>query len=425
MIDISPENVTSSYGLIKRLRELKSTDHQYIAVRNYVQNKMEKGRDVDLIEDKLRGIEEKCKVYGHIQDKTGDAFVRVRSEYHLKPSAYFRGRAGADADAERQRRAAPVARVASNTPGGAPPPYIHHESYEPVTYEFVPAGAGGYPVQAVYAASSPVDSGPGSPLGAASPPAPSSPSPIQTPPVVAPAAPSPVPIPKRESMPGLPSSLLPSPTRAYTLPEDPLSRLADFNTIFLVDDSTAMTPARWEQARQAVTSVVEKVKPHAAVDIAFLNNETTGDGLASTEAVEGLFEAVQPQAQGSSSTTTTGKRIGAMLAAYMTALESNPETKALNLIVLSGWEAPTDDIKESLAATARQLDEGGFPVSRVNVQLVQIGNDLEAVMALMRFEQALGERYTFMVDTNTYDPKEGAGDKTLRILLRRVGRGRR
>lgn len=393
--------------------------HQYIAVRNYVQNKMEKGRDVDLIEDKLRGIEEKCKVYGHIQDKTGDAFVRVRSEYHLKPSAYFRGRAGAEAEAERQRRAAPVVRVASTTPGGAPPPYIHHESYEPVTYEFVPAG--GYPVQAVYAASSPVGSGPGSPIAAASPPARSSPSPVHTPPAV-PLA-SPVPIPKRESIPGVPSSLLPSPTRASTLPEDPFCRLADFNTIFLVDDSEAVTPARWEQARQAITSVVEKVKPHAAVDIAFVNSQTTGDGLASVEAVGGLFETVQPQAQGGS--TPTGKRIGAMLSAYMTALESNPETKALNLIVLSGWEAPTDDIKESLAATARQLDEGGFPVSRVNVQLVQIGNDLEAVMALMRFEQGLGERYTFMVDTNTYDPKEGAGEKTLRILLRRVGRGRR
>ncbi|MDN8923952.1 hypothetical protein Q0P01_14255, partial [Staphylococcus aureus] len=70
-----------------------------------------------------------------------------------------------------------------------------------------------------------------------------------------------MPIPKRESIPGVPSSLLPSPTRASTLPEDPFCRLADFNTIFLVDDSEAVTPARWEQARQAITSVVEKVKP--------------------------------------------------------------------------------------------------------------------------------------------------------------------
>ncbi|KAL1405914.1 hypothetical protein Q8F55_007594 [Vanrija albida] len=397
-VRFSPDDITSSYGLIKRLRDLRTTDQQYTAVNYYVRNKLDKGRDINLIEEKLCGIEEKCKVYGHIQDKTGEAFVRVRREHNLRPSAYF---AGVEAAAARRRQMEPVTRVESHSNGGAPPPYPYAVTM---------------PIQDVYPYAPAAPAGAGWPIDM-SPPAASPP--LQSPP--APPAPQVAPLEKRESIPGVPSSLLPplSPTRVAE-EDDPLSRIADYNTVFLVDDSEAMTPARWEQARAAVMSVVAKIRPYAAVDIAFVNNEVTGDGLVSVEEVETLFEVVQPEGS-----TPTAERISAMLSAYMTALEAVPDSKALNLIVLSGWEAPTDGIKDALAATARQLDEGGFPVSRVYLQMVQIGNDLDAVMALMRFEQALGERYALMLDTNTYDAKEVAGEKALRILLRRVGRGRR
>lgn len=206
--------------------------------------------------------------------------------------------------------------------------------------------------------------------------------------------------------------------------ENALEMLADYDTVFLIDDSTSMAGERWDQAQKAVMGVVSQAMRYArnGVDCYFLNSKRVGKELRSPADVEDLFAGLSPRGA-----TPSGMRMEAILRDYMTRLERSvasdtPEEVApMNLIVvtdggksLSAHDrrtltpaflqpvgrrlkslhynpsldrrslldlAPTDDPESVLVTIARRLDRGDFPLSQVGVQLLQIGDDAEVSAA--------------------------------------------
>jgi uncharacterized protein with von Willebrand factor type A (vWA) domain len=73
--------------------------------------------------------------------------------------------------------------------------------------------------------------------------------------------------------------------------------LHDFDTVFLVDDSTSMAGERWNQARAALMEVAEIAARYDddGVDIYFLNSKRVGKELKAAPDVEDLFRGLEPR----------------------------------------------------------------------------------------------------------------------------------
>lgn len=118
--------------------------------------------------------------------------------------------------------------------------------------------------------------------------------------------------------------------------ENALEMLADYDTVFLIDDSTSMAGERWAQTQKAVMGVVTQAMRYDrnGVDCYFLNSKRVGKGLRAPEDVEDLFAGLSPRGA-----TPTGMRMEAILRDYMTRLEHAPDTEEdvppMNLIVVT------------------------------------------------------------------------------------------
>jgi hypothetical protein len=79
--------------------------------------------------------------------------------------------------------------------------------------------------------------------------------------------------------------------------EDPLETLHDFDTVFLVDDSTSMAGERWEKARAALMEVAEIAARYDqdGVDIYFINSKRVGKQLKAAHDVEDVFRGLEPR----------------------------------------------------------------------------------------------------------------------------------
>jgi Mg-chelatase subunit ChlD len=112
--------------------------------------------------------------------------------------------------------------------------------------------------------------------------------------------------------------------------------LREYDTIFLIDDSTSMKGERWHQAQAAIMGVVEQAVMYDddGIDVFFLNSKRVGKGLGSRDDVEELFAGLEPKGA-----TPTGLRIESILRDYMSRLEratADGETvRSMNLIVVT------------------------------------------------------------------------------------------
>lgn len=216
-----------------------------------------------------------------------------------------------------------------------------------------------------------------------------------------------------------------SPASIVVNGEHALEMLRDFDTAFIIDDSSSMTGRRWEQARAAVKGVVGQACKYDddGVDIYFLNAKRDSDGVRRPADVDNLFRGLQPRG-----TTPTGKTLERILRDYMRKLETatdrgKPDSvKPLNIIVITDG-APTDDPESVIVTYAKRLDRGDYPLSQVGIQFFQVGNDPEATKALQELDDELGEQHGIrdMVDTVPYsgdlDP-----DVIVKVLLGGINR---
>ncbi|KIR29410.1 hypothetical protein I307_01314 [Cryptococcus deuterogattii 99/473] len=230
------------------------------------------------------------------------------------------------------------------------------------------------------------------------------------------------------SPPGLPPRKPSRKKSAYVPPtqgEDPLEMLRDFDTVFLVDDSSSMTKdQRWDQACQAIMEVADLASRYDddGIDVYFLNNKRVGKELRSSDDVEELFTGLGPRG-----ITPTGRRLEAILRDYMSRLEASQHTgeevKPMNLIVVTDG-APTDDPESVIITIARRLDRGQYPLSQVGIQFLQIGNDPEAREALQDLDDGLSSEHGVrdMVDTVPFSGEKMNAGLIIKTLLGGINR---
>lgn len=177
--------------------------------------------------------------------------------------------------------------------------------------------------------------------------------------------------------------------------DDPYAFLAEFDTIFLIDDSGSMSGAKWREtadALKAITPICTK-QDKDGIDIYFLNtpDSPTYQYITSERKVQQIFDKVRPGGG-----TPTGQRLNAILKPYLRKLEARGagriegSEKPLNIIVITDGEAH-DDPETVIFQAAKKLDKLDAPGWQVGIQFFQVGNDPEATKALNDLDDGLVE----------------------------------
>lgn len=225
--------------------------------------------------------------------------------------------------------------------------------------------------------------------------------------------------------------------------------LKDFDTIFLVDDSSSMNGPRWREAEAAIAAIAPICTRYDAdgIDIFFLNHRRphTDDGMGAysnvttAQDVQRIFHNVRPRGS-----TPVGKRLLEILGPYLDRLESADSrrrrgrsiangdvvcgVKPINIITITDGEF-TDDAECVLVQVARQLDQHDrhLPPWQVGVQFFQIGTDEHVRQYLQHLDDNLGhDRYLRdMVDTVPWRGQTGQtldAEGILKCLLGAVSR---
>ncbi|GMK54965.1 hypothetical protein CspeluHIS016_0200210 [Cutaneotrichosporon spelunceum] len=191
--------------------------------------------------------------------------------------------------------------------------------------------------------------------------------------------------------------------------EHALEMLREYDTAFVIDDSTSMLrEGRWAQACTAVRGVIGQACKHDddGVDVYFLNASRDREGVRRPADIDRLFRDLEP-----CGATPTGETLKRILDGYMLRLERATREgqfnaiKPLNIIVITDG-APTDhlpinDLENVIVSCAQRLDEGDYPLSQVGIQFFQIGNDRAATAALRKLDDDLSRVHKIrdMVDT--------------------------
>ncbi|GLB34195.1 putative von Willebrand factor (vWF) type A domain contatining protein [Lyophyllum shimeji] len=212
--------------------------------------------------------------------------------------------------------------------------------------------------------------------------------------------------------------------------EDALETLRKYNTILIVDDSSSMRGARWEEAGAALSGLASRAGEYDTdgIDIHFLNSPEIGQDLKDPRAVRDLFNRVQPRGP-----TPIGAKLEELLQDYMyqieTASKGDPrnlrQIKPINYIILTDG-APTDDPESVIVQTAKRLDAGNFPIHQVGIQFVQIGDSKSATSYLNDLDDELADKYKIrdIVDTTPFNDIGGElnPDILIKILLGGINR---
>ncbi|KAI0116429.1 hypothetical protein GGR51DRAFT_501301 [Nemania sp. FL0031] len=263
-------------------------------------------------------------------------------------------------------------------------------------------------------------------------------------------------------------SLLRSPSSK--LEENQFRFLAEFDTVFLIDDSGSMLQAsksssflragslsRWDQTRNVIEQIVPICMQYDqdGIDVYFLNdpfhmqmnnigrgeptwsqtsNESEGKasfgyiGVKDADDVRRIFSKRYP-----CNATPTGKRLGEIMKTYVNCYHQRersgqPLPKPLNIIVITDGEATDKDtLTANLIKQAERLDEISAPYHQLGVQFFQVGDDRPAAEFLTGLDNDLGKRrgkeIRDIVDTVTCDElsnKQPDSQLTSDILLKSV-----
>ena len=193
----------------------------------------------------------------------------------------------------------------------------------------------------------------------------------------------------------------PPPARPLTTTDhSPYAFLAEFDTVFIVDDSSSMTGSRWKEAEEAIATIAPICTHHDqdGIDIYFLNhrrstlNGAGGGGgggytnITTADDVREIFHSVHPHGL-----TPFGSRLHDLLRPYLRRVEADPQqrvVKPLNIIAITDGEF-TDDAESVLVDAARRLDACAAVPWQVGVQFFQVGDDRAARVYLQALDDDL------------------------------------
>jgi hypothetical protein len=247
--------------------------------------------------------------------------------------------------------------------------------------------------------------------------------------------------------------------------------LGDFDTVFLVDDSSSMQGDRWREASKAIAAIAPICTQYDSdgIDIYFLNHRKRSasnsnyshyranndrysnwsqppydlrtDGyqnVTTARRVEQIFRDVQPKGS-----TMVATRLGDILEPYMQRVEAmhaakkargsvDPDVvvKPINIITITDGEF-TDDAEGIILKTARKLDGPTCDAIpwQVGIQFFQIGNDPRARDFLEQLDDDLSKQgqelhLRDIVDTVPWkrDGVSLSGDGILKTVLGAVNK---
>ncbi|PWY90052.1 hypothetical protein BO70DRAFT_284396 [Aspergillus heteromorphus CBS 117.55] len=224
--------------------------------------------------------------------------------------------------------------------------------------------------------------------------------------------------------------------------DTPYAFLRDFDTIFVVDDSSSMRGQRWKEAEDALAAIAPICTQYDedGIDIYFLNHrrdtikKSKGgyNNITTADDVREIFGSVYPHGP-----TPFGKRLYEILDSYMRDLEkaiakdkgestSSELVKPLNIIAITDG-AFTDDAETTIANVAERLDGKRCRAVpwQVGIQFFQIGNDPAATRYLQELDDSLAEmqhkdHLRDMVDTVPWRGDQGqtlSADGILKCVL--------
>lgn len=216
---------------------------------------------------------------------------------------------------------------------------------------------------------------------------------------------------------------------------DPYGFLANFDTVFLIDDSGSMTGRNWTEAREALASITDICTRYDrdGIDIYFLNHRSEHKGdksqadggyynIDSSARVFQIFNSIAPRGL-----TPTGQRLRSIMKPYLEQLKQADDVesvKPVNVIVITDG-APTDEPEQDIVQAARRLDKLEAPSSQLGIQFFQVGGESGAAEALKYLDDELGRQgVRDMVDTIAFDGAASAltGEGILKVVLGAVMR---
>ncbi|PKX93760.1 uncharacterized protein P174DRAFT_450718 [Aspergillus novofumigatus IBT 16806] len=190
--------------------------------------------------------------------------------------------------------------------------------------------------------------------------------------------------------------------------DSPYAFLREFDTIFVVDDSSSMLGARWKEAEEALAAIAPICTRYDqdGIDIYFLNHRreatatSTGayHNITTAADVQEIFNSVRPRGP-----TPYGKRLLQILTPYLRRVEKMAAAtdedgnlrdparfvKPLNVIAITDGVF-TDDAESVIVEVAKRLDACRAVPWQVGVQFFQIGDDEGARRYLEDLDDELG-----------------------------------
>ncbi|KAI9638977.1 uncharacterized protein MKK02DRAFT_42007 [Dioszegia hungarica] len=237
---------------------------------------------------------------------------------------------------------------------------------------------------------------------------------------------------------------------------DPLHALEYYQTVFIIDDSPSIAGEAWQVATQVFSQVAHTAMKYSAegIDVYFTNSKRVGRELRTADDVEELLAGLQARG-----TASTGHRLKAILRDHTDRLtppdvtspgrQPRRETKPMNLIIITDGvcarstlqrkqhaelhsisraelidNVTEDDLEGVIVQCAKELDRAGHPASQIGIQLLQIGQDLDARAALQELDDGLAGTYGIrdMVDLVVHDEAELSIERINKVLFGGIDR---
>ena len=179
--------------------------------------------------------------------------------------------------------------------------------------------------------------------------------------------------------------------------EDKLSTLADYDTVFLVDDSPSMQGRKWELVHKILDYSIDVATRYDTdgIDIHFMNNPNANqDDVKDPQVAAKIHRDIELKGS-----TPLRDRLSRHLKEYLRKFMDNETNKSYNLIVLTDgepnpeYEDPADIsdqedakkykvafrlIRKRIVTIAKKLDELDAEPGQIGIQFCQVGNDRDA-----------------------------------------------
>ncbi|KAG1743605.1 uncharacterized protein EDB91DRAFT_1081001 [Suillus paluster] len=215
------------------------------------------------------------------------------------------------------------------------------------------------------------------------------------------------------------------PLRAESL-QDALQTLRNYDTTIIMDDSSSMTGSLWNEAEQALATLVDVASQYdasaAGIDIQFLNCNATMKGVTDSRVVHEQFAKFQPCGP-----TTVGNRLSMILGDYFGDLyaakgreDGCKNIKPLNVLIITDG-ASSDDVESVIVYFARLLEADKWPLGQVGIQFVQIGDSRHAARFLRQLDDLKQAHIRDIVDTTPYIGQLHA-DMLIKVLVGGINR---